>query len=260
MSYRSLLFSMVTIVLFPTIFCVFYPGLSQAASLELKIQDDRVVIKAEDIELREILQAISTETGMQISYFVTDTSELISCGIDEATLAGSLSSLLKNWNYSLVFAESRVRPGIPESLLLVGRVANTPHSANISSLAENAGNPNDHMQHVAKREFADLFTGEGIQARQLEVQQEDVSSGQADGSSAPFAEQRGIQITSISPGSAFAKIGLHAGDRIYDVNGAKVNSAKDLVTAMKNPGNHSTIRIERYTNDRNIDPIYIELH
>lgn len=261
MSFRTFLFFLVTRVIFPNILGVLCLGLSQAASLELKIQNDRVMIRAADVELRKILQAISIETGMQVSYFATDTSELISCSIDQATLAGSLSSLLKNWNYSLVFGQTREGPVIPESLLLVGKVLNTPHSAHISTLAEKAGSPDDHLQHAAKRVFADLFKGEGVQARPLEVQQAEAFSSQAEGvSPEPFAEQRGIQITSVTPDSAFARIGLRAGDRVYDVNGARVNSAKDFVDAMKNPGNRSVIRIERYTDDRKIDPLYIELH
>lgn len=260
MRFYSLFCPTAVSLVFPVL-CLFFGGLSQAGSLELKILENRVVIQAEGVDLKEILQAVSLKTGMRVSYFASATSELISCRIDEPTMAISLSSLLKNWNYSLVFVENREGPLVPEYLWLFSKVSDKPHSTSGAAMSAAVGQPDDHVQHLQKNVFATLFKEDQVQARQTEVNKAEDPSGQAGDTSMDLLPGRtGIQITALVPDSSYEKIGLHAGDKIYDVNGTPVNSVKDLVSAMKASGNKSIIRIERYTADQVINPIYIELH
>jgi len=261
MIYRFLLFPKVACLISSILFCFFFSGFSQSELLDIHIQDERVVIKAEEVELKKILQAISLETGMQFSFFASETSEVISCKIDEPSIASSLSSLLKNWNYSLVFGKNVEGSMIPESLWLVGKVSDNPHFTTLQTSAETVGNPDDHVKHLQKNVFADLFKDELIRAKQMKAKKLEHSSGQVDETS-PYLlpGQSGIQITALDLDSAFSKIGLHTGDIVYDVNGMPINSVKDFINAMKAPEGQSIVRIERYKDAKTIDPIYIEIH
>lgn len=261
MIFRFLLFPRTSFILFVLLFILFTVGFSRAEILELKISDNRVVIKAEEVELETILQAISGETGMQFSFFVIDSSERISCRIDEPSMANTLSVLLKNWNYSIVYRNDRGGRLTPESLLMVSKVSNKPDSTPIKNVGETVINPDSHIQHLQENAFADLFKEDQIRAKQVEEKTVEYSSGQAtDNALHLLPGQKGIQITALPPESSFAKIGLHIGDIIYDVNGKPINSVKELVNAMKVSDTQSIIRIERYSDGKNINPIYIELH
>ncbi len=235
------------------------PGYA-AAQPEVLITGDRVIIRADAVDLQEILLAVSRKTGIQIRSPSPGVTEQISCRISEPSLADSLAKLLKNWNYILVYSENTRGPSSPEALWLVGKVSRLPHSMDVAASPGAAPPLDEHIQQVQKDLYDGLFRKDRIQAepsRQVATGDLSDSAGKSPMHYLPVVG--GIKIKAVSRGSSFEKIGLRPGDTVSDVNGQPVSSAQEFIDALKNSfASHSIVRIERYRNNQAIDPIYLE--
>ncbi len=88
----------------------------------MEINQGKISLKADDIDIKEILQVLSDETGMEVHFNSPETSELITCRMNNESLTTFLSKLLRNWNYTLMYREGQNTSSGPAFLWVVGKV------------------------------------------------------------------------------------------------------------------------------------------
>ena len=114
--------------------------------MELEIRQGKISLKADDMDLKEILHAISAETGMEVYFNPPETTDLITCRINDKNLTIFLSKLLRNWNYTLMYRESQNTASGPAFLWLVGKVPEIPDSTESESSGEYSEMDNSAIQ------------------------------------------------------------------------------------------------------------------
>jgi|GEM_PF-1951753 len=236
-------------------------------SFTLDMHDSLVDLAAEDVPLREILEAIAREAGVTLRS-ADQATELISCQFRSVPLAESLEKLLANWNYALLYKKDSQGRSVPDTLWVIGRNPHRPAENTTGApprlvrIEEKGLPPQDHLKKYRKQDIAAVFSDSKKVLRGVDAKSIDPAEF-IDTESSPFIEDEqrgGIKITRLSGTSPLIEIGLQEGDLIMDVNGKPVNSAAELVQNLAGPpdGDVSVIRIERLRNGK-ADPIYLEL-
>lgn len=212
--------------------------------LEIKADHGLISIQAERVLLSDVLQAVASEAGLTIKSN-DELADTVSLSIRNMPVEAAVRRLLANRNYVIQFKEAQDGHLIPISLHVFGQGSETVIQAEISPQPTH-----DHMKRVEKDWFKKIFADTDRRLKEISVKKDDTTP-----------EALGLRITKIAEDSPFNMIGFKENDLIVDVNSQPVNTVEDLIKALKSaPGIQKDIRIERFNDDHQEGPIYIELH
>ena len=282
------------LILIVTWVLIFYIGLSgyaQAASLKLKIQNDRVYLRADQVSLISVLKAIAEKADIYLESGDPLTKP-ISLELNDVPIEDSVRRLLAKQNYTLIFkkigdtrfllTEIRIlAPGTKEKTrprVIPRRVARVDTATKLTahpSPPPVEPTPQELDESPFRRYEKDWFKQEleNIDLISDEITME-TSERPLLPEGAPVPD--GLSLTSMpkdpsQPGgmgikeivafSVFAQIGLKDGDVVRDVNGQMVETKEEFIKALQKASeDRQMIRIERTHENGMMNPIYIELN
>lgn len=209
----------------------------------IKVHGDLIDMKVDHMPLTEVLQAISRQTGIDISADM-QLHELVTAQENDAPLERAIRRILHRNDYILVYCSDREGQlrlsGVKISNDIPGRLDPGIHAFSGS----------DHTIRTQKQVYAAWVKDTEKLNESLTVNAKD-----------PAVEERGLSIAAVAQNSYFKMIGLEAGDYIQDVNGQVVTTKPELIQALQaGTGiNPPVVRIARLRGNLKLEPIYIEL-
>ena len=216
---------------------------AEASSLNIEVQNSRIDIDAKQVPLIDLLKTISEKTEIIIESR-DPLTELVSLNLKGASIEQCLRRLLGNRNYALTYKKTEDSQIIPASMHILGT-----GSVTLIKPEASPSPPEDPLKRVERKSFEQAFGDKNKLAKQISAQP--VMNG---------SDEWGIIITGVSSNSIFRTIGLSDGDIVRDVNGVRVDTAKEFIEALRVATQEQTmIRIERLKNNHEMDPIYIRL-
>lgn len=250
------------ISLFIFLFFLVYAPVT-ASPFEIKFQNEKFTINAENIPIVEILKKISSYTGLKI-ITSTDIDEQISFRIENKSAEEVLKNLLKNYNFALLFVKNQGSI-VLDSVNIMGSKESAYLTKN-NNVSENVQNNFSNMkpdlvQNIFNKNwFKNKMTD--TQKLSAQVTAETVADSHASNKIDEIENQNrsGIRLTKVVENSIFYNIGFRKNDIVKDINGNAVTSASNFINLLKMNADKEIIRIERYKEDDLIDHIYIELN
>lgn len=231
---------------------------SAAASLNFRIDKlNKVYISAEDVSVEDILNEISSQTGIILDSTV-DLSRTISIIIENETIEKSLQLILADQNYVLLFKKTGDSVFVPMALKIF------PHGADLEPSKEDSGGPEKNLQGPSdEKSGATSIKSFNRAAFKDDLGDLNALVGQIMGNQTAYGEGTediGVLITGVPRDSVFSKIGIAPGNIIINVNKTPVTSVWEFLREMNAVyiGKKPEIRIERLKSDREYDPIYIK--
>jgi len=247
-----LIFSFLVVV-----FCLLCSGNGWSASLRVTVQDSLINVRAEQVPLIKVVEAICERTGIVLKSSDPMT-EPVSVDFKGITLEKCLRRLLSKRSYALVTEQGADRQITNVSLHILaagsaaGNATSVPQKIPSGAIEQAALQPpEDPSKRYERESFSQMFEDSKNLKKQI--------SAQTLGSSPQGA---GILITKLSKESALKKIGLEVGDTVNDVNGKPVSTADELIETIQTESQNreqNMLRIERLRKNELMDPIYIEL-
>ena len=233
---------------------------ADASSFNINIVDATISLKADNTPLIDIIKTVTAKTDITISVKNLSPAEMISCNCKKISIEECLRRLLFKHNYVIIYEKNEEGLTVLNEVIItegiINRTNNTWHARTSQKEIEENSN-NSHADELLLKYQRDLFKNKFNNTKKL-LKQITAVPGAAT-SDGPI----GIKIKSIAKDSFFRQLGITQGDVILDVNGgAPIKTSNDFIHAINNSFNHqaSTLRIERYNADGQIDPIYIELY
>lgn len=229
----------------------------EAFSLSIHVHGSLIDLEADHAALMDILNTISRETGLSIQ---TDDSltDLVSCDFKGISIERLIQRLMNNRNYVILYRKVEDGSVVPYELRILGSHSTGADREVRAPLNNEPARGNDpvpsadsHIKKVDRRRLEEELGD----ANRLKKQITAVA-----GKDGPDAG--GIRITEVLKNSFLSEIGLKEGDVVQDVNGLPVDTVQRFISALQTGSRteHSrVIRIERFNEDRKIDPIYIHL-
>lgn len=217
----------------------------------------RVYVSAEDVSIEDILNKISTQTGMKLDS-AADLSETISIHIENETIEKCLQLILDGKNYVVLFRKTGDNKFTPVELKIYPTITETGEGKNQTPLNV----PSDQPVNVSgpkgitnydRASFERAFGDRNSLLAQIKADETIYGEG---------TEDIGIRISGLAEDSVFKRIGLETGDIVRDVNGRQVKSLKEFIDAIQAvlAEQLPTIRIARMKHNGRHQPLYININ
>ena len=270
-----------------TALCFGFSGIAQAATLKVRVENDRVYLHADKVSLISVLKAIAEKADIVLESGDPLTNQ-VSLDLTGVSIEEGIRRLLAKKNYSLTFKKTgENRFAITEIRIIASgsikktRLRATPGKTTRVNTATRSATPPPPVKSTPQEEMEDPFRKYEKDWFKQELENSDQladeitmeapeESMQPEGASLPKGAQpsqvpplysEGIKVKEIATASVFTKIGLKKGDVIRDVNGQRVKTKEEFIKALQKASEgQSMIRIERTHENNMMNPIYIELN
>jgi PDZ domain-containing protein len=269
--------------------CFGFPGLTQSAFLNIRIQDSLIYLHADQVSLIHVLKNI-TEKADILFESSDPLTKPVSLDLEGISIEKCVRRLLANHNYSLSFKKTEDSHFVITSVQVLGHASGSgfkptskPGSvarthAEVRPLSDPPPQIESESHTVSEDPFQRYETDRFKQAfENTDMLSEEIAIAEPErpalpeGAPVPEGLSRipipkethhleGIRIKEVVTSSVFAQIGLREGDVIQNVNGKQVATKREFIEALqKVPEEQPMVRIARVTENGMMDPIYLKL-
>ena len=246
MKSNSEILSIARYLLFLTSLCI--PYTTFAGVEVVNLEGNRISILAEKQPLIEVLQAMSTKTGIKITTGKL-LSELISCRYTDIDTEAFFRKLLTKHDHVFLYVKGN------QGLIELQEIK-IPGDQSLVPVGEYVQRQSLTKEKPEQSDFTNKkFDKEWFQKNRQDKEQllEQIAAKTAK------PEDKGLYIESLTKDSFLTELGLAKGDTIEDINGIPVRTARELVDALGPPVSIDFIGIKSIKPSGEHKSVYIHL-